>query len=80
MAEEALLTDLTAYIQTLAIDQRTSVSPRDNNALLVRFSGVDSPAKRSLESELAKLTHRIHRLESQVEAAAVFPETPNDGS
>jgi len=40
--------------------------------------GRDTPGKRSLETELAKLVARIERLESRANAATTFPETPNE--
>src|SRR5690606_2937446 len=42
--------------------------------------GRDTPGKRALEAELAKLAARVHQLESRAHAASAFPETPNETS
>ena len=78
MFDETLLVELSTFVQTLATDKGPSNSPRDNTAPLLRLSGPDSPAKRTLENELVRLTHRIHHLETKIDAAAMFPDITTD--
>jgi osomolarity two-component system sensor histidine kinase NIK1 len=80
MVDDSALVELSTFIQSLATDDGSSdVAAAADGVQELRLSGRDTPAKRALEAELAQLVQRIHRLESKANAAALFPDTPNEG-
>lgn len=80
MVDDGVLAAAAAYVQSLAGDGNHLDSPPSDVVTPCRLPGRDTPGKRNLEQELAKLATRVHGLETRAHAAATFPETPNETS
>ncbi|KAH6691307.1 hsp90-like protein [Plectosphaerella plurivora] len=79
MVDDSALSAAAAIVQSLAADPTVPMSlPFRKDTSAVELPGRDTPGKRLLEAELAKLAQRIDRLETRAQAAATFPETPNE--
>lgn len=80
MVDDGALSAAAAYVQSLAVDGN-HLDPLDSGAgSPCKLPGRDTPGKRLLEQELAKLTARVQHLETRANAATTFPETPNETS
>lgn len=81
MVEDSALVAAAAIIQSLAADPTAPTSlPLRKDIGPIQLPGRDTPGKRQLEAELAKLTKRIDHLEARSQAVTTFPETPNETS
>lgn len=81
MVEDSALVAAAAIIQSLAADPTAPTSlPLRKDIGPIQLPGRDTPGKRQLEAELAKLTKRIDHLEARSHAVTTFPETPNEAS
>lgn len=78
MVDDSALAAAAAIVQSLAADGTTPMSLPFKIDARIELPGRDTPAKRSLENELAKLAQRIEKLESRAHASVAFPETPNE--
>ncbi|EXF80614.1 hsp90-like protein [Colletotrichum fioriniae PJ7] len=78
MVDDSALAAAAAIVQSLAADGTTPMSLPFKVDARIELPGRDTPAKRSLENELAKLAQRIEKLESRAHASVAFPETPNE--
>lgn len=80
MVDDGALAAAAAYVQSLAVDGNHLDPLAPDAAGPCKLPGRDTPGKRILEQELAKLSTRVHHLETKANAAAAFPETPNETS
>jgi osomolarity two-component system, sensor histidine kinase NIK1 len=82
MVDDTAFAAAAAIIQSLAADPNvpTVVPSQYSNDSQIKLPGRETPAKRTLEVELANLVRRIEQLENRAQAAATFPETPNETS
>ncbi|KAG7139555.1 Hybrid signal transduction histidine kinase J like protein [Verticillium longisporum] len=80
MVDDSALAAAAAIVQSFAADGSTPMSlPFRKDTTRIELPGRDTPAKRSLELELAKLAQRIDKLENRAHSApTAFPETPNE--
>lgn len=78
MVDDSALAAAAAIVQSLAADGSTPMSLPFKADARIELPGRDTPAKRSLEAELAKLAQRIEKLENRAHASVAFPETPNE--
>jgi len=82
MVDDSALAAAAAIVQSLAADPTAPMSlPLRKDAGLIQLPGRDTPGKRQLEAELARLAKRIDQLEARAQSANnTFPETPNEAN
>lgn len=80
MVDDAALSAAAEAIASMAVDPKSPSVVPSSLGSKVKLPGRDTPAKRSLEAELHKLSLRVAQLESRAATAATFPETPNEGT
>ena len=80
MVDDAALATAAEIIASLAADPKSPPVVPSTLGSKVKLPGRDTPAKRSLESEIHKLSLRVAQLESRAASAVTFPETPNEGT
>lgn len=80
MVDDGALAAAAAYVQSLAVDGNHSDPHASDAAGPCNLPGRDTPGKRMLEQELARLATRVQHLETRANAATTFPETPNETS
>ncbi|KAL2756354.1 hypothetical protein ACRALDRAFT_2042493 [Sodiomyces alcalophilus JCM 7366] len=79
MVDDSALAAAADIIRSLATDKDEPVSlPYQTTTTRIELPGRDTPAKRVLETELARLSQRVEELETRAQAAAIFPTTPNE--
>lgn len=79
MVDDSALAAAADIIRSLATDKDESVVlPYQKTTPRIELPGRDTPAKRILEVELARLSQRVEELETRAQAAALFPATPNE--
>lgn len=80
MVDDGALAAAAAFIQSLAIDGNHHDPLPSDYEYDFKLPGRDTPGKRALEQELAKVAIRIHQLENRTHPVSAFPETPNETS
>jgi osomolarity two-component system sensor histidine kinase NIK1 len=76
MVDDGPLAAAAAFVQSLALDNNSLASLPSDIINRASLPGRDTPGKRFLEEELAKLATRIHQLETRAHAAVSLAETP----
>lgn len=82
MVDDSAMAAAAAIVQSLAADPTAPMSlPLRKDTGPIQLPGRDTPGKRQLEAELARLAKRIDLLEARAQTAnTTFPETPNEAN